>query len=296
MYDDDGDNKYHSLREDGTGIIYTKVGSTDPNLTYSSRLYVNMPITTFTSKSFIVLKNGWKIPKASFYCYDSINNDGYKEVYILFQDLYGYTEPFYLEFDTDDKVENYSALTEEADLCTRKYTINAVNKKDVDEYATHPLGFDYHLTVTSDDGTTYYINKRIRTGYDVVGVTDRYGNGYIISSGNSMDQYYTITDTNGIVYNCTDTGITRTVGETTTQLVSYENETVNSAGDTENKYKIDDEHIFRITKNSGTGNEISPDEENVTTYYMKQEYRYEYVMFNEKYLIYNLPYKIVMPG
>lgn len=297
MYDNEHYEYYRNIESEGTGIYYTKCYPDNvPSLIYDDKGFARTESSLFKDKAFLKLENGWKIPKASMIIYDYYHEADEWEVYEIFQDIYGNSTSFYFRYDEDTNVTRLESIDCTNEISSCNYTVSAVNNDNIDEEATHPLGFTYNFTITSDDGIVYYFDRTSYTGYNLICVSDKYGNNYRISQSTANgNEYYKITTDEGIIYKCTASGITKTCGGVVTELVSYKTEIVNSESDTSEQYTIDDEYIFSVIKNSGTSNTISNDEKNVTKYYMCQEYNYDKILSSEDYIIYKLPYKIVMP-
>ena len=188
------------------------------------------------------------------------------------------------------KASLYNAKTVQMNYS--KYTFSAVDNSDVSVTAQHPAGFTYNTMIKSDSGETYYFECFSYQNFNLLGISDRYGNTYQTSFDDSK---YTVTTDDGVVYTCSNSGITKTYGDSVVQLVSYDTEIINSEKDVNNLYKIDNEYIFTVKKNSGTAAEILSDDNNITKYFMRQELKYGHLLRNEQTLTYLQPYKIDFP-
>ncbi len=290
-YSKKSENKYSSLKRNGTGIYYTRVDGRETEVVYKDSYYVYGASIMYSGNAFTDICDTMQIIKPAMYVYDYDNDSDSRDLELVFQDINGNSCTLSAYYRKKNGVFRLHISTYQM-ASYSKYKLTAVDDNDANVTAVHPLGFSYNTTVTSDDGETYYfLMENFRT-YKICGVSDRYGNAYTITD----DTYaYIITTSDGEVYTCNSSGITKTAGDTVTQLVLYSRQTVNSAKDVNNKYTIDDEYIFTVTRNSGTSPLIAEDEENVIKYYMRQEYRYDKLLNKLDVAIYKLPYKIEFP-
>ena len=294
-YRTSGKNMYANLKNTGSGntYTYTRANADAPSVSYRSSYYTDYLSDCSTRNAFSELGSSMKIAKPSIYTYDYDSYDDYRDFYVIFQDIYGDAYSMEFSYQKSGDIRILKDVTH-SKLNKCKYTFSAVNNNDITETATHPLGFTYNSTMTSDSGEVYYFNETFGSNciYDIVAVSDRYGNTYLIDGTAG----YKITTPEGVVYTCGSSGITRTINGEVTQLVSYGSERLNSAKDTNNIYDIDDEFTFTVTKNSGTSAQISANEKNVVKYKMKQELKYTELLHNLALCKYLLPYEIEFPN
>ena len=296
MYGDaDKEYWYEDIKKDGTGIYYTLRNGEEPRLYEKEMGYRITENSIECSDAFVTFDSGMKISKPSLVWYNDYN-DGYdRDVYLLFQDLNAETYAINIQYDTEGSPDKFKYSSVADGATYTKYKFSCVDNNDMSVTAVHPKGFEYNRLLKSDDGYTYYVYQKNLNGrgYDVLGAEDPYGNTYVI---NTLSDGYSITTDDEVVYEITTEGVLKKYNDEITQYVSYDEVKNNSAKDINQKYKIDDEYIFTVKKNSGTGTEISDTEENTTKYYVMQKLAYERLLRFGRYSAYELPYKIELPS
>ncbi len=292
-YSTSSSNWYHRLKSEGTGIYYTLSDpAADPSIAIDDSYYIVQPAAINTDDAFINMTNGTRISKPALIEYDGWADDEDDYSYVMFQDLQGRTHAMEIHVDKESDPDEFKSCSVADGVTYSEYDAYMINNKDMDEMAVHPLGFEYNMTLKSDDGFTYYVNRKSTITYKILYAEDCYGNGYKIDS---LTNGYSITTDDGVIYTVTSSGVTKTYNDEVTELVSYTHEKVLGQKDTYNKYDIDDEYVLTVKKNSGTTPQIAEDEQNVIKYYMKRGIKYEYILHRGKLSAYVLPYKIEMP-
>ena len=291
MYGSSSKQRYESLKDSDTGIFYTRKNTGKAKIMTTQNSYVTVPTYTYDPNSFINIAGEMHIVKPGLFHYDYDADSSGIYPSMIFQDIHGDSYTFEIVYDRDGRDTSFRSATA-VQMNYSKYKFSVVNSNDLSVTAQHPAGFTYDTTIKSDSGETYYFERTSYQNYNLLGISDRYGNTYQTSFSNGK---YTVTTDDGVVYTCSSSGITKTYGDSVVQLVSYDTEVINSEKDVNNLYKIDNEYIFTVKKNSGTAAEILSDDNNVTKYFMRQELKYGHLLRNEQTLTYLQPYKIDFP-
>lgn len=286
---------FRDLYEEGGATSYTRVPGAIPEEVEEKMFYRYSSYDIDATDSFIKFNSTMKISKPALECYDYEHETGYWTVYLMFQDLQGNTNAIEVEYDTEDSVKEYKGSDVARGSTYSCYQLYAVDRNDISVTETHPAGFVYNMYMLGDDGSKYYVKRgNFYYNYTILAAEDRYGNLYLL---NIDDEEYSVTTPENVVYTCNGNGITKTYNGEITELVKYNEEFVNDdILDPDELYTADDKVILTITKNSGTENIISDDEENKVTYYMYQDYRFDNFLWRWGELRYYLPYKITLPS
>ena len=297
LYSDYSEYEYSRLSHKGTGIYYTAVNPQEKAQVKEERAdYKIFPMQTKGHYSFIEDVSGMRISMPSLISYDTRGSDYTEEDCLMFQDLRGESYALSIVYDRTSNPMVFYRSALPSGVSYSKYKAKFVNEDDMMQTNIHPKGFEYNMTLESDSGDIYYISRSKNYAYDVIYAEDRYGNGYSIDC-HRLDNYWRLTIDDGTVYEIGITGIKKISPDgTATEIVSYDCETINSDNDVYDKYDIDDEYIFTVTKNSGTTLSIQEDEDNKTRYFIKRKMKYEKMLRNGALSAYKLPYKIEFPS
>ena len=262
-------NKYFYLASPDGNYTYTLVDRTIHEATKSMKSFPTFSEYEFDG-GFLNIGNGWTIQVPALERYDLYTETGYRECYMIFQDRLGKMYTFNFGLENEDNWE----LQYVDEPNWNPFVFEFVNSKNIYDVAQHEKGFEYGATITTQNGDIYYFgNFAITPNPTIRAIEDKYGN---IITFETTSSEYKITDTYGVEYTINSNGISKKVNNTVTELVKYEwQNDINSEKDLYQEFEIDNEHIFTVTKNTGTSNVISDNEPHKTVYYLRQEYQYE---------------------
>ena len=214
----------------------------------------------------VSIGEGWDIhmPQLTFADYAETTNGYWRTYYYVFRTETGET------MDVKHKLyENDNGIYETQESNYDEYTYDNYKERVYNQEQTHSLGFKYNLTITADDGRTYYFNNENIGKRSVsiirilpVAVTDRYSNA--IYYERLADNSVKITDTMGRVITVNSGGITVKGGSQTKSVKYSFSEILDTARDPYNKLDCFTTHILTVQKNQNNTSEK-------TDYYMKRK-------------------------